>query len=85
MSECADCEIIASTDQRDAVQVTGFTIKWLEITDSFKATVAMANLEVELVVANAGLCALVPPDACTEPVVTADIARAFSRIQDVQW
>ena len=35
-------------------QVTGFTIKWLEIVDSYKATVAMANNEVELVVANSG-------------------------------
>jgi len=33
-------------------RVTGFTIKWLEIVDSYKATVAMANNEVELVVAN---------------------------------
>ena len=34
--------------------MTGFTIKWLEIMDSYKATVAMANGEVELVIANAG-------------------------------
>merc|ERR1711939_1102641 len=33
-------------------RVTGFTIKWLEIVDSFKATVALANDEVELVIAN---------------------------------
>merc|ERR1711988_2086615 len=33
-------------------RVTGFTIIWLEITDSYKATIAMANNEVELVVAN---------------------------------
>lgn len=32
--------------------MTGFTIKWLEIVDSFKATVALANDEVELVIAN---------------------------------
>ena len=37
-----------------ASKVTGFTIKWLEIMDSYKATVAMANGEVELVIANAG-------------------------------
>jgi len=34
-------------------RVTGYTIKWLEITDSYKATVALANGEVELVIANA--------------------------------
>lgn len=33
-------------------RVTGYTIKWLEIKDSFKAAVALANQEVELVISN---------------------------------
>jgi len=33
-------------------RVTGYTIKWMEIKDSFKATVALGSNEVELVVAN---------------------------------
>jgi len=37
-----------------ALQVTGYTVKWLEVQDSYKATIAMANNEVELVVANSG-------------------------------
>lgn len=34
--------------------MTGYTIKWVEVQDSYKATVAMANKEVQLVVANSG-------------------------------
>jgi len=33
-------------------RTTGFTIKWLEVQDPAKATVAMANNEVQLVIAN---------------------------------
>merc|ERR1711988_1902914 len=33
-------------------RVTGYTIKWMEIKDSYKAMVALGNGEVELVVAN---------------------------------
>ena len=58
----------------------------MEVQDSYKATVAMANSEVELVVANSGarICPLnnflsrvCSPD--TSGFATADIARAFSR------
>merc|ERR1711959_192372 len=33
-------------------RVTGYTIKWMEIKDSYKAMVALGNGAVELVVAN---------------------------------
>ena len=32
--------------------MTGYTIKWTEIKDTYKAVVAMANDEVQMVVAN---------------------------------
>ena len=34
--------------------MTGYTIKWVEIMDSYKTTVALANKEVEMVIANSG-------------------------------